>query len=65
MNEATVVNFKLVDYTGKIVLETYEGTKLAGDHSINLDAKDLSNGVYYYTISTDKGSQTKSMVVSK
>ena len=65
LNEATVVNFKLVDYTGKIVLETYEGTKLAGDHSINLDAKDLANGVYYYTISTDKGSQTKSMIVSK
>ena len=65
LNEASFVNFKVVDYTGKIIMEIAEGTKSAGDHSINLNADKLSNGVYYYTLSTEKGSLTKTMVVTK
>jgi hypothetical protein len=65
LNEASTVSFKVVDYTGKIVMESFEGTKSAGDHSINLNADNLANGVYYYTLSTERGSLTKTMVVTK
>jgi len=59
------VNLTVVDMTGKVVLSLNEGTKAAGDHSIELDASKLAEGLYQYTLSNGEVSITKSMSVIK
>jgi len=65
LNEASNVSFKIVDITGKIVMNLNEGTLSAGAHMINLNADVFAKGVYHYTLSTEKGSLTKTMIVTE
>jgi hypothetical protein len=46
-------------------MEMNEGSVSAGDHNIVIDADALNAGVYFYSLTTDKNTMTKQMVVTK
>jgi hypothetical protein len=48
---------------GAKVMEISEGVKAAGTHTIQLNASDLTSGVYYYTITAGNSQITKKMIV--
>ena len=74
-NENTVVNYTLnqtsnvmiqiTDVTGKVVSTMDQGTQGAGTYTVNLNASELSNGTYFYTLTDGHSSVTKAMVVKK
>ncbi|MFN3917461.1 MAG: T9SS type A sorting domain-containing protein [Flavobacteriales bacterium] len=63
LNEASQVNFEVVDITGKVILTRNEGFKSAGEYTITLDANQLSSGVYFYTLQAGDFKTTKKMAV--
>ncbi len=65
LNEAANVSLEIVDMTGKVVYAENMGTKVAGNHSINLDAADFSAGMYYYTFTADDVRVSKKMIITK
>ncbi|MFD1551400.1 hypothetical protein DNU06_13640 [Putridiphycobacter roseus] len=65
LNENANVSLNVVDLTGKVVATYNQGSQNAGNHTINLNADNLSNGVYFYTFTAGEYSVTKRMVVSK
>lgn len=74
-NERSVVNFELassemvtfeiLDVTGKLVRTMNLGNLNSGAHSVEVDAKELNSGVYYYSIITSDSKVTNKMVVKK
>ena len=65
MNQAGNVNFEIIDYTGRVVLNRAEGTRAIGDHTIEVDASKLAAGIYTYTLTVDGNRVSKQMVVTK
>lgn len=74
-NPSTEISFSLAK-SGNVTLTVYnilgsEVAKLvngfmeAGKHSVNFNAKDLTSGVYLYTIKTDNFTATKKMILTK
>ena len=63
LTEDLKINFKVSDYTGRIIFETEESNATAGEHKLNLDLTKFASGIYFYTLSTDKGTLTRKMVV--
>ena len=65
LNEASNVSVEIVDVTGKVVTTINNGTQAAGAYTLNLDAADYANGVYFYTFTVGAEKVTKRMVVKK
>jgi hypothetical protein len=65
LTEGSNVTFQVIDVTGKVVMEMNEGSVAAGDHNVTIDANALNTGVYFYSLTTDKHTITKQMVVTK
>lgn len=65
LNEAANVSVEIVDVTGKLVKSINQGTQAAGAYTLNLDANDFAEGVYYYTFVVGAEKVTKSMVITK
>jgi hypothetical protein len=59
------VSFSICDLTGRTVYAHAFGQQQAGAHQFMLEDASLDAGVYYYRISTAKGSMTQKMVVEK
>lgn len=63
------VNAKLVitDLNGKVIATVFDGITSAGINYVEIDSRNLnlSNGVYYYTLITNKFRLTNKFVVSK
>ena len=62
------VSLQVYDIQGKLVAEILNGSELtAGNYevSFNSAASQLSSGTYYYTLKTDKFTQTKKMTIVK
>lgn len=74
-NPSTVISYQLAvnshvkltvyDILGTEITTLVNEEKSAGKHSINFDSKNLSSGVYFYTLNTDEKSFTKKMVFLK
>ncbi|MCK7524649.1 MAG: T9SS type A sorting domain-containing protein [Ignavibacteriales bacterium] len=76
-NPSTVIEFKLpvgsnvslkiFDVTGKEVVSLLNDFREAGNHKVNFEASkySLSSGVYFYTLSANEFTQTKSMILLK
>ena len=76
-NPSTVIEFKLpvsstvylkiFDVTGKEVVSLLNDFREAGNHKVNFEASKygLSSGVYFYTLSANEFTQTKSMILLK
>jgi len=58
-----ILNISVSDITGRTVLTEEYGSKPAGQHTLDIDASELSPGVYFYTVKADFAKMTKKMVV--
>jgi len=52
--ENTNLNISIVDMTGKLVKELYNGKALEGDNNFSFNKSNLSNGTYFLLIKNDK-----------
>lgn len=72
-NPTTVIRFslpvsgmtslKVYNETGEEVATLVDGVRETGNYEINFDARGLSSGVYFYTLSSGEFSQTKKLVL--
>jgi hypothetical protein len=58
------VTFTITDIAGKVVYTSNEGNKQAGNHAIGVNTENLSNGVYFYTVTVDGAGVTQKMTVA-
>ena len=65
LTEASNVTVEIVDVTGKLVQTITPGAQAAGTYTINVNATDLAEGVYFYTFTIGTEKITKQMVVTK
>ena len=61
---------KIYDLSGRLVITLVDGEKDAGDYTINWNRKDdlgrvISNGVYFYRLTSDKFSQTRKLILMR
>ncbi len=63
--EAGKVTFELYDVTGRCVNSIIHTEMKAGAYKIDLDMKDHSSGIYYYTLSVNNYIESKKMVLVK
>ena len=59
------VTFEVTDLAGRVIVALNEGAMDAGTHTITIDGKNLSQGVYFYTLNVDGVKLTNKMVVKK
>lgn len=74
-NPSTIINYQLAvnsfvslkvyDMTGKEVSSLVNEVKNAGYYSVTFDAKNLSSGIYFYSIQAGDFSNTKKMLLVK
>jgi hypothetical protein len=62
---AAEVTFALSDVAGKIIERRDLGTLSSGEHSIDFDGSDLSDGIYYYSVIVDGKRTTKRLSIAK
>ena len=55
----------MYDILGREVKELVNEQKATGTYSVEFDGSNLSSGVYFYTITAGKFSQTKKMILTK
>lgn len=60
----TKVNIKIFDVCGRVYYKVNE-VMSAGNHILHVDLSNMSNGTYYYTVSTSKGTLTSKFEVIK
>ncbi|MCG8574004.1 MAG: T9SS type A sorting domain-containing protein [Flavobacteriales bacterium] len=65
LEEAANVTVQFVDASGRVVLDINKGNQAAGEHKLNLNAADFSEGIYFYTFTVGETKITKRMVVTK
>lgn len=59
------VMIEITDLTGKVIAVMNEGSKAAGNHTVELNSNELSAGTYFYSVVTSTGRITKAMTVAK
>ncbi|MBC7862150.1 MAG: T9SS type A sorting domain-containing protein, partial [Bacteroidia bacterium] len=59
------VNLQVWDEYGRLIETLKNENMQAGKQTVNFDAKNLRAGVYYYSLTVDKGRKTNRMVVVK
>jgi hypothetical protein len=59
------VQLTVYDATGHEVKTLMNGVKPAGEHVLTFDASDLSSGVYFYRLRTEKFTATRKMVLMR
>jgi hypothetical protein len=64
-NNAKNIVMNIFDAKGRMVMEINEGAKSMGKYTVNIDANQLSSGVYYYTITVDGSRLGKKMTIAK
>ena len=65
LKEAGNVSIEFVDVTGKLVKSINNGTQVAGNYSVQIDANEFAEGIYFYTFTVGTEKVTKRMVVTK
>jgi|GEM_PF-940966 len=65
VEEPTQVRLNLINVTGSIVATPIDALQEAGPYEVAYDASGLAAGVYIYTLETNKGKETKRLVVIK
>jgi len=59
------VSLKVYNLLGQKVADLVNSEQAAGNYSVEFNAKDLSSGVYFYTINLNNFTQTKKMLLIK
>lgn len=65
LNEAANVSVEFVDVSGKVVKTINNGTQEAGTYTLDVDASEFAEGVYFYTFTVGTEKVTKRMVITK
>jgi hypothetical protein len=65
VEESSQVRLKLISTTGSIVASPVDAYQEAGPYEISYDASSLPAGIYIYTLETNKGKETKRLVILK
>jgi hypothetical protein len=65
LSEASGVAISVATITGEIVFVNDMGTVNAGEYTENINASNLANGVYFYTLTVNGNEITKKLVISK
>lgn len=63
LKTAAFISIKVYDELGKEISSFVNRKQDAGKYSINFDAKELSSGLYFYTLETDNYKDVKKMVL--
>lgn len=63
--EKSFVKLKIFDIAGKQITELVNENLTVGNYKVDFDASTHSSGVYFYTLETEKFSETKRMVLIK
>jgi len=63
--DAGFVKLTIYDVSGREIGTLVEEVKPAGEYSVNIDAKDLSQGVYFYRLETTESKIQKKMILLK
>jgi hypothetical protein len=65
LKEAVNLTLKVYDSLGRIVKTIEEGIKPAGRYEVSFDGSELSSGMYFYRLQSDKFNFTKKMLMIK
>ncbi|MBK8946184.1 MAG: metallophosphoesterase [Ignavibacteriae bacterium] len=65
IKETGIVQLNIYNNLGEFIKEIYKGNLSPGRYSYNFDATELSSGIYYYRLITNKFSDIKKMMVLK
>jgi len=65
LNRGANVTVDVFDITGRMVMSMEQGFKAAGTHQAIINAENLPNGSYFYTLTAGENKTTKKMVVVK
>jgi hypothetical protein len=65
LEKAGNVQIKITDMAGRVISDLNEGFRSSGNHSVQYDGSQLSKGVYFFTLTTENGSITNKMVISR
>lgn len=65
VDKTTNVVFEMYDMIGNKVLSQNEGTRGDGTYKITVDTDALTAGTYFYTLTTDFGTATRKLTVTK
>jgi hypothetical protein len=59
------ISFDITDITGRIVKTINYGYQTSGNHALDVDVSDLSNGTYFYTLKTSSAQLTKKLIIAR
>ncbi|MGY3794630.1 lytic polysaccharide monooxygenase [uncultured Aquimarina sp.] len=65
LQEQSSVSLKVYTLSGQLVKSINETTKTPGKYEFQINLEGMSNGVYLYKLQTDKGVQTKRMILQQ
>lgn len=65
LEKPSVVKLEIYDALGRKIETLFEGNKGTGDHSITFDAKSLPSGLYYYSLSVNEFTTSRTMILLK
>ncbi len=63
--QAMNVTIKIYDVLGREVITLVNGNKDAGNYEVEFHASNLSSGIYFYRLKTDRYTEIKKMILSK
>ncbi|MBT59745.1 MAG: hypothetical protein CL393_09515, partial [Acidiferrobacteraceae bacterium] len=65
LSNTVPVSFKIIDLTGKTIRTINEGLKPSGQHTIQLDASNLSSGIYFCVFNAGNFQKAQKIMVMK
>jgi hypothetical protein len=65
LHQSGSVSLFITDLQGRVVTSLVNETQSAGQHHVQFNASELPDGVYYYTLVTATGRNTKKMIILK
>ncbi len=63
LNNDSYVSMDIISVTGQLVYSKDFGYKTSGSHTLRIDANNLKQGVYFYTVKAGDSKITKKMIV--
>lgn len=65
INETSNVQVSMLDMTGKVVAELFNGNNVSGNQVINIDLSKFNAGLYFVSINSNNGNKTLKLSVIK
>lgn len=63
LDQPAAVRLRVFNALGQEMARLVDGVQAAGSHNVMLDGSSFSSGVYFYTLESEDGRETRSMVV--